>query len=189
MGRLAWCSRSRRHQLLDCGDDTPSVCQRTDPPHKKNLRSSFFNRLDVCCDGSIPGCCDDVCIEHESNVEHCGVCGLVCQGDAQCIGGLCSCVQTTPCPETHYHDPEKCACVCYEMSCAAGQEQDPDTCQCGCTDSSCSGLFPQCCSSTGICCQASDVSCPADTGVGCCPSDLPTCCPGIGCRPAGQPCA
>ena len=84
-----------------------------------------------CDDGYID--CDGVCVNLDSNKNHCGTCHNQCKDNQACIGGVCGCASGTDCANSCvdlYNDKNNCG------SCA-NQCKDYQACisgSCGCTN-------------------------------------------------------
>lgn len=77
-------------------------------------------------------CCDGVCVDTQTEGEHCGACGAACRAGELCVDGACSCAGGSACAEGE---------ACCGGSCVADSDAQ---CQCEGGSTVC-GIGEQCC--------------------------------------------
>jgi hypothetical protein len=134
-----------------------------------------------CCSADTPNCCNGTCVNTQTDVNNCGVCGKTCASDETCCSGTCANLMTDPqhCTACNQHCPSDSLC-CGNGTCCPAQVLNEIgqmvTAAC-CADGCCpwiNGAPPQCCvGNPNLCCPAGSNCCPGDL---CCPGYAPMCC-------------
>ena len=147
----------------------PSTCQCPDCDGKSNGSS---------CSGGT--CCNQQCVNIQSDAANCGGCGTTCTGGKLCIDGVCQCLSgETDCNgqcvdlSTDVNNCGQCG-----TACNPGDQCCDGTCKanCGCPQDrvECNGV---CCQANQICESGQCIS-PGDCNPACGPDEI--CCTGYG---------